>query len=78
MSLESALRQHYATAGTDQEQLKLKRMYEAQQSVIGKAAITAQRKLVSKMQDKGIYVRQQEAGCMTKIKTGEKRYYLKG
>lgn len=77
MSLESALRQHYATAGTDQEQLKLERMYEAQQS-IGKAAMTAQRELVSKMQDKGICVRPQEVGCMTNIRTGEKRYYLKG
>ena len=59
-------------------QEELEKIYNAQQTECGRAGIEAQRELAKKMQEKGIIIKPLEVACMQHVRTGEKRYYMKG
>lgn len=59
-------------------QEELERLYNAQQTEAGSAGIKAQRELSKKLQEKGINVKPLEVACLEHIRTGEKKYYMKG
>lgn len=77
MDFNRAMNEHYARAETATEQERLKRMYDVQQTEMGQVNLQTQKKLAEKLQSKGIKAPLQEVGCITNIKTGEKRYFLK-
>lgn len=61
----------------DQEnQAKLKRMYEAQQTEIGQAALKAQKDLAERLKERGINTASQEVVRIVNPKTGERRFYI--
>lgn len=76
MDLKQALQQYHT--GVDIEQTKLKQMYDAQQTEIGKAGMRAQKEFAERMKRNGINVNVKEVICIHNAKTGEKRFYMKG